>query len=211
MCHSEPRRRRRIPRAVALLLFAAACAAPPPPPPAPAPEPPPASTAASAEERAIGTVRVNASTLNVRAAASASAEVVSRARKGEKLAVLEDSGDWLRVRLGDGTVGWVAAQHIVREGAAARPRRGCPPDSDYSFIKAPKPAFSDNQSSHGIVIVDAGVDNKGNVVSTRIVSNTTGDPSLASLTERELREARFAPPVRNCVAKAFVFTYKRAF
>jgi len=197
-------------RAVVLALFAAACAAPPPPPPAPAPAPPPASTGAPAEERAIGTVRVNASTLNVRAAASASAEVVSHARRGERLAVIEDSGDWLRIRLADGTTGWVAAQHIVREGAAARPRRGCPPDSDYSFIKAPKPAFSEN-SSHGIVIVEASVNAKGDVVSTRVVSNTTGDQSLALLTERELREARFAPPVRNCVAKAFVFTYKRAF
>jgi uncharacterized protein YgiM (DUF1202 family) len=198
-------------RAVALALFAAACAAPPPPPPAPAPaDPPPASAPTPAEERAVGTVRVNASTLNVRAAASASSEIVSRARRGEKLAVLEDSGSWLRVRLGDGTTGWVAAQHIVREGAAARPRRGCPPDSDYSFIKTPKPAFSDS-SAHGIVIVEAGVDVKGNVVSTRVVSNTTGDPSLAVLAERELREARFAPPVRNCVAKAFIYTYKRAF
>ncbi len=148
--------------------------------------------------------------LNVRNAASASAEVVSRTRRGEKLALLEDSGDWLRVRLADGTTGWVSSQHIVREGAAARPRRGCPPDSDYAFIKAPKPAFSDG-SSHGIVVIEAGVDAKGNVVSTRVVSNTTGDQSLASLTERELREAQFAPPVRNCVAKAFVFTYKRAF
>lgn len=197
-------------RAAVLALFAVACAAPAPPPPVPSPAAPPAPTAAPAEERAVGTVRVNASTLNVRAAASASAEIVSRARRGEKLAVLEDSGDWLRVRLGDGTTGWVAAQHIVREGAAARPRRGCPPDSDYSFIKAPKPAFSES-SKPGIVIVEAGVDVKGNVVSTRVVSNTTGDQSLASMAERELREARFAPPVRNCVARAFIYTYKRAF
>lgn len=197
-------------RAVVLALFAAACAAPPPPPPASAPPPTP-TAAAPAEERAVGTVRVNASTLNVRAAASASADVVSHARRGEKLAVLEDAGDWLRVRQSDGTMGWVSSQHIVREGAAARPRRGgCPPDSDYSFIKTPKPAFSDS-ASHGIVIVEAGVDAKGNVLSTRVVSNTTADPSLAALAERELREARFAPPVRNCVAKAFVFTYKRAF
>jgi TonB family protein len=155
-------------------------------------------------------VRVNASTLNVRASASASADIVSHARRGEKLAVLEDAGDWLRVRLGDGTFGWVSAQHVVREGAAARPRHGCPPDSDYSFVKPPKPAFSDS-SAHGIVIVEAGVDAKGDVVSTRIVSNSTGDQSLGALAERELREASFAPPVRNCVAKAFVFTYKRSF
>lgn len=155
-------------------------------------------------------MRVNASTLNVRAAASASAEIVSHARRGEKLAVLEDSGGWLRVRLGDGTTGWVAAQHIVREGAAARPRRGCPPDSDYTFVKAPKPAFSEN-SAHGMVIVEAGVDVKGSVTSTRIISNTTGDSALAALAERELREAKFAPPIRNCAPKSFIFTYKRAF
>ena len=52
---------------------------------------------------------------------------------------------------------------------------------------------------------------KGNVVSTRVVSNTTGDEALAAMAERELREAKFAPPVRNCVPKAFIYTYKRSF
>lgn len=190
------------------LLLLAACAAPPPPAPAPAP-PAPASAPAQGEEREIGSVRVNASTLNVRA--SANGEVIGQARRGERLAVLEDAGDWLRVRRADGTSGWVSSQHVVREGAAARPRRGgCPPDSDFSFLKTPKPAFSDS-SAHGIVTIEAGVDVKGNVVSTRIVSNTTGDPALGTLAERELREARFAPPVRNCVARAFIYTYKRAF
>src|SRR5204862_8217460 len=137
-------------------------------------------------------------------------DVVAHARRGEKLALLEDAGNWLRVRLADGITGWVSSQHVVREGAAARPRRGCAPDSDYSFVKAPKPAFSDS-SSHGMVIVEANVDVKGNVTSTRVVSNSTGDQSLAALAERELREVKFAPPVRNCVAKAFVYTYTRTF
>ncbi len=158
----------------------------------------------------MGAVRVNASTLNVRASASASAEVVAHALRGEKLAVLQDAGDWLRVRLGDGTMGWVSLQHVAREGASARPRRGCPPDSDYSFIRAPKPAFAEN-SPHGIIVIEANVSAGGAVTSTRVVSNGTGDGALASLAERELREARFAPPVRNCVARAFVFTYKRSF
>lgn len=180
----------------------------------PAPEAaPPAETgtATPAPEKVIGSVRVSAATLNVRAEASAVSAILGHTRRGERLAVLSDSGEWLRVRLGDGTVGWVSSQHVVREGATARPRRsGCPPDSDYSFITTPKPAFSESQA-HGIVKVDATVDGKGNVVSTRIVSNTTGDPSLGELAEREIRGARFSPPVRNCVSRTFIFSYKRSF
>ena len=191
-------------------LLLAACAAPPAPTPAPAPPPAPTAPAPAGEERAIGTVRVSASALNVRA--TANGEVIAQAKRGEKFALLEDAGEWLRIRRADGTVGWVSSQHVTREGAAARPRRGgCPPDSDFSFIKTPKPAFSDQSTAHGIVTVEAGVDVKGNVVSTRVLSNTTGDPALADVVQRELREAKFAPPVRNCVAKAFIYTYKRAF
>ena len=196
---------RRLALGMALL---AACAARPPaavPPPAPAP-----AAAAEPQEHAIGTAHVGASTLNVRTAASTAADIVSHARRGEKLVLLEDSGEWLRVRLPDGVVGWVSAQHVVREGAAARPRRGCPPDSDFSFVKPPKPAFPES-SAHGIVVVEAGVDAKGNVASTRVVSNSTGDPSLASMAERELHEAKFAPPVVACSPKAFIYTYKRVF
>ena len=99
----------------------------------------------------------------------------------------------------------------MREGAAARPRRGgCPPDSNYSFINAPKPSFSEN-GPHGMVIIEASVDARGIVTSTRVVSNETKDDSLASIAEREVRNARFAPPIRNCAPKAFFFTYKRAF
>jgi len=39
----------------------------------------------------------------------------------------------------------------------------------------------------------------------------TGDPALGILTEHEIAAAKFAPPVRNCLAKAFIFTYRRSF
>src|SRR5437764_5442776 len=90
------------------IVLLAACAAPPPAPATPAPASAPAPIP---REQVIGTVHVSASTLNVRAAASDSAEIVSHARRGEKLVLLEDSGDWLRVRLPDGVVGWVSSQH----------------------------------------------------------------------------------------------------
>ncbi|HEV7572045.1 MAG TPA: SH3 domain-containing protein [Thermoanaerobaculia bacterium] len=199
--------------AFAACIFLAGCGGNAPPP-APAPERRPMAPApapASVEEQATGTVRVNASTLNIRADASTSAEIVGHARRGERLTVVGDSGSWLRVKLNDGTTGWVASQLVVREGAAARPRRGgCPPDGNYSFISAPKPSFFE-KGPHGMVVIEASVDARGTVTSTRVVSNDTKDDSLAAIAEREVRDARFAPPIRNCIPRAFFFTYKRAF
>jgi hypothetical protein len=200
-------------RAAAFLLLLAGCGGnAPAPEPAPAPRPAaPAPASAAAEERATGSVRVNVSTLNIRGDASTSAEIVGHARRGERLTVVGDSGDWLRVKLNDGTSGWVSSQLVVREGAAARPRRGgCPPDSNYSFLSAPKPSFSES-GPHGMVVIEATVDARGIVTATRIVSNETHDDALASVAEREIRNVRFAPPIRNCAPKAFFFTYKRAF
>lgn len=200
--------------AFAACLLVAACGGNTPAP-APAPEPRPVAPspapAAAEEEKATGTVRVNVSNLNIRGDASTSAEIVGHARRGERLTVVGDSGDWLRVKLNDGTTGWVSSQLVVREGAAARPRRGgCPPDSNYSFLTAPKPSFSEN-GPHGMVVIEASVAATGIVTSTRVVSNETRDDSLAAIAEREVRNARFAPPIRNCAPKAFFFTYKRAF
>jgi hypothetical protein len=198
--------------AVCLLLFTACGGNAPAPAPSPSPRAAsPAPAPSTAEEHAAGTVRVNVGTLNVRSEASLSAEVIGHVRRGERLTVIADGGDWLHVKLNDGTSGWVSSQLVVREGAASRPRRGgCPPDSDYSFVNAPKPAFSD-VGPHGIVVIEANVDARGIVTSTRVLSNDTHEEALASMAEREIRNARFAPPVHNCVTRAFVFTYKRAF
>ena len=195
-----------------LLLFLAGCGGNTPAP-APSPEPQPVAplpAPVQPEDHAIGTVRVNVSTLNVRRDASASAEVVGHVRRGERLTLIADSGDWLRVKLNDGTSGWVSSKLVVREGAAARSRRGCAPDSDYSFVSAPRPSFAE-QGPHGMVVIEASVDVRGIVTATRVVSNDTHEDALASMAEREIRNARFAPPIRNCVPKAFFFTYKRAF
>jgi hypothetical protein len=158
-----------------------------------------------------GTVRVNVSTLNVRSDASVTAAIVGHVRRGERLGLIAESGDWLHVRLHDGTTGWVSAQLVVRDGESARPKRaGCPSDSAYSFVNAPKPSFSES-GPHGMVVVEATVDARGIVTATRVVSNDTHDDSLATLAEREIRGARFAPPIRNCMPRPFFFTYKRAF
>jgi uncharacterized protein YgiM (DUF1202 family) len=195
---------------VAVVLLLAACAAPPPAPtPIPSPAPAPASQApAPAEEHAIGSGRVNASLLNVRREPSLQGEVVGHARRGERVTILGESGEWLRVRTGGGEVGWVSSQHVARDGAARR--TGCPPDSDYRFISAPRPSFNED-GPHGVVTIEASVNAQGTVTSTKVVSNTTGADALAVIAAREITAAKFAPPVRNCVARAFLFTYRRAF
>ena len=201
-------------RVLALALLIAACAAPPPAPtPIPPPAPAPSSQApAPAEERAIGSGRVNASLLNVRREPSLDGEIVGHARRGERVTILGESGEWLRVRTGSGEVGWVSSQHVARDGAAAAVSRrgGCPPDSDYRFINAPRPSFNEN-GPHGVVTIEASVSAQGTVTSTKVISNTTGADALAVIAAREITAAKFAPPVRNCVTRAFLFTYRRAF
>ena len=161
----------------------------------------------------IGTVSVKATALNVRADSSTEADVVKLVRRGEKLSLLKDGGDWLKVRLASGEVGWVSAQHVARDGAKqkkARRNGNCPGDSDFAFVKAPLPSFSDKPKP-GMVVVDATVNTKGDVVSTKVVSNSTGEEALAFLTVREIKSAKFMAPIRNCEPRSFTYTYKRTF
>ena len=162
----------------------------------------------------IGTVQVTASALNVRSEPSTKAEIVKQVRRGTKLAVLEANESWTRVRLDDGSRGWVASRFVAAPGtspaSASRRKGSCPADSDFAFVETPTLAFSDS-GSHGLVVVEATVNTKGNVTGTKVVSNSTGDESLAFLAAREIRGAKFSPPIRNCVPRDFIFTYRRTF
>lgn len=191
----------------------ASCSTPPPPAPQPTPAPPP--SAAPAPAPSIGKVTVTASALNVRRDPSTAADVITLVKRGEKLTLLAATESWMKVQLDDGETGWVSSQHVTRDGAAAKPparprKGGCPADSDYAFATTPVPSFSDS-GKHGLVIVEADVDATGRVITTRVVSNSTGDDALAFLTQKEIKGAKFVAPIRNCVPRAFIFTYKRTF
>jgi hypothetical protein len=204
---------------LSLLLVAllASCGSTTPPPPAPveltapsaapAPEPPP-----------LGVLRVTASTLNVRREPTTTADIVSQTKRGDHLTIVSVGNDWMQVELANGNRGWVSAQYVTRDQAeppssttrGTHRAAGCAPDSDYRFVKTPTPVFSDS-GAHGLVVVEGNVDKYGKVLSTHVVSNTTGDDALAFMAERELKNATFEAPVRNCVARAFIFTYTRTF
>lgn len=187
----------------------------PAPAPAPTPEPTPVQSVPAVEEKVIGKVTVTASALNVRKDASADGEVLSQVKKGASLDVLSKDESWTKVRLTDGTTGWVASRFVAepKSSASKKPatkKKGCPADSDNAFLETPTPRFSDS-SAHGVVIVEATVNTAGTVTSTKLISNSTGDEALAFLTEKEIQSAKFSPPIRNCVARAFIFTYRRSF
>jgi uncharacterized protein YgiM (DUF1202 family) len=160
-----------------------------------------------------GTVRVTASALNVRREPSGDAEVLTQVRKGTVLSVLRRDQSWVKVRLADEREGWVAARFVSSDASARTAQRkkgGCPPDSDYAFLQMPTPSFAE-LGAHGLVVVEANVNVLGIVTSTKLISNGTGDEALAFLAEREIKAAKFAPPIRNCAPRAFIFTYRRTF
>jgi uncharacterized protein YgiM (DUF1202 family) len=207
---------RRFCLAIALLIVSA-CGAPPPAPVA-APEtpaPPPAPVA----EQVSGNVHVTATALNVRQEPSADAAVIAQVKKGTELGVLHSDESWVKVRLANGATGWVASRFVSdgdSRSAATKTKRaqtkrgGCPPDSDYAFLEIPTPSFF-LDGAHGLVVVEATVNASGIVTSAKLISNATGDESMAFLAQREIKSARFSPPIRDCVARAFIFTYRRTF
>lgn len=215
-------RHHRRPMRPALLVLALVavvrCAAPPPPETAPEPaaQPELVVQAAPAEEQVLGTVRVTASSLNVRAEASTEAAVLAQVKKGQALDVLREDESWTKVRLASGETGWVASRFVSKgtatktAAAPARRKGGCPADSDYAILETPPLSFSD-RGARGLVVVEANVSAKGVVTSTKLVSNGTGDETLGFLAEREIKAAKFSPPIRNCVPRAFIFTYRRTF
>jgi uncharacterized protein YgiM (DUF1202 family) len=180
---------------------------------APAPAAPPPSAPATTTEGAGESLTVLASTLNIRVEPSANGAIVGKLSRGERVTVLKREGQWSRIQTASGDIGWVSSEHIGRSGKQAsrsRSRSGCPADREFSFDRAPTPSFSEG-GAHGLVVVEAGVDTEGNVRSTRVVSNSTGDPAMAARAEHELKTAKFVVPIRNCVARAFIYTYKRSF
>lgn len=174
-----------------------------------APPPEPAPSVAPAIQPSKSTVYVTASAVNVRRDPSMAGEVLTQAKKNEALTQLSSMEDWTKVQLPDGTEGWVASRFLSQSKTAAPSKPGC--NNDFAFIKTPKPAFAEGATKHGLVVVDAYVNPSGDVTSTKVITNDTGDPKLASMAENEIKSAKFEAPKRSCVARAFIFTYKRSF
>ena len=55
---------------------------------------------------------VNASSLNVRSAASTSASIVTNLPRNAKVTVIKENGEWAQIKTSDGKTGWVAKQYL---------------------------------------------------------------------------------------------------
>ncbi len=205
-------RRLLFPAPLLLLLFRCASAPAPVPVEPPSTPAPPPKAVAQAE-----VVYVNASALNMRSGPSADAEIVAQLKSGTELQVVSRNADWVNVRLSDGRTGWVAGRFVGETRVSARQaapstktggKRGC--ESDYAFVQTPVLRGSDFDA-HGLVVVEATVNVQGVVTSTKVISNSTGVASAAAAAEQEIRSAKFAPPLRNCQPRSFIFTYRRTF
>ncbi|MBI4915768.1 MAG: SH3 domain-containing protein [Acidobacteria bacterium] len=189
---------------LALVALAACRSAAPPPapeppaviveaPPAAAPAPPPAPV-----------VKVTGSSLNVRREPTTRAAVVGKAKRGERLEVLDDGGDWLLVRRAGGTEGWVAARYVARD-------EPCLPDkATAEVVDTPILSFVEG-APRGTVTVEGEVDPAGKVVRTTVTTNSTGSDAAAVVAAGELERMRFAPPVRRCRPVRFIYVYTRTF
>ncbi len=190
--------------ATALLALAGGCRTAAPPP---SPAPVPAEVTPAAESKPAPpeeTVRVTVGKLNVRSKPTTAAATLARVKKGERLLVIGRDGDWLRVKLADGTSGWVSGAYVGRD-------EPCPGDKASAEVLSEAPLSFSEGAAIGRVVIEAAVSSSGSVASTRVVQDTTGTPELLERALTEVRSFKFAPPVRDCKPEPFIYTYTRNF
>ncbi|HUP47665.1 MAG TPA: SH3 domain-containing protein [Thermoanaerobaculia bacterium] len=139
--------------------------------------------------------------LPVHVRADEGAEVVITYQRGERVSILAEQGDWVEVRIGDGS-GWARREHV---GSAAEAGQ----DTDQSAVRFERPpANIISMTASGEIYIEADVNTDGDVVSTRIITNTTGNEALALHNEAALRQAKFYPIVRAGERQPFKYYYR---
>ncbi len=179
------------------------CASAPPPAP-PAPEPAPASAEPPPAPEAQELSWMVPKTVNVREKPSTSAATIAKATKGTRLTSFEEKDGWVHVRLADTRTGWVRKDLLKRDV-------GCPPDRKEVLLEPPTLRMSDAPGPKGKVVVEADIDESGNVKAVRVVSNETGSAERAEAVTAEVRTVKFRPPVKKCRVTGFTYVYARTF
>jgi hypothetical protein len=186
-------------------LFGCASA---PPPPAPAPERVPAETPEKpSDTTSTGAVYVVAAkTANLRKSPAASSAALGRLKKGDRMTFLDEKVGWLRVKLANAQIGWVRRDLVKKDDGCLADRRELlllPPMLHMSEAGAP--------GARGKVVVEADVDERGDVKAVRVVTNETGSPERAEMAKSEVLGVKFQPPVKKCRATGFTYVYTRTF
>ena len=201
---------KRVFAAATLAAFAAGlwgCASAPPPP-RPAPEPAPASEPAPPPVDVSWLV--TSKSVNVRETASTKAASVARLSKGARLTSFEERDGWLHVKLADTRMGWIRKDLLRKDD-------GCLPDRREVLLTPPMLHMSEGSGASGAagpkgkIVVEAEINEKGNVRSVRVVQNETGSPERAEMAKSEVQTVTFRPPVKRCRFTGFTYVYTRTF
>ncbi len=147
---------------------------------------------------------VTGSAVNLRKGPSTKDATIGRARKGDRLQVVGEQGDWYEVRLASGAPAFLSSKFARRDG-------DCPPDSAApKVLTAPPMEFAEG-SAHGLVQLKLAVDATGSVTGVTVVQNMTGDDALAQKARTEAQGMKFAPLIRKCRPSPFTYVFNRMY
>ena len=139
--------------------------------------------------------------LPVRKQANESAPILVTYQNGERVSVLAEQGGWVEIRVGDAS-GWARKEHVGDAADAVAL------DDDLSVRFQKTPPSVTNLTAKGEVYIEADVNTDGDVVATRVLSNTTGSEALAAQNEAALRQAKFYPIVKGGKRQPFKYYHR---
>ena len=175
---------------LALLLLLAACSAETP-----------VATETVDTRAAIGVMYVGSPELPVRQQPNDAAAVITTYSNGEAISILAEKGEWVEVRTGD-RAGWAKKADLTTADRKLANEENPEP----KFRRMPLPVSA--PSARGEIYIEADVNTDGDIVSTRIITNTTGSVALAAQNESALKSARFYPIIVKGERQKFKYYHR---
>ena len=161
------------------------------------------STDSASDSRpAVAIEYVRSDELPIRSRPRDDAPVIATYSRGSSVSVLGHRGEWDEVRVADRS-GWARATSLA---TAAEAQKAEVDNLDPRFRIPPAPVTS--AGAHGEIILEASVNQDGEIIDVRLLRNTTGNPELATRNTRSLRQARFEPIVQHGTRKPFTYEYR---
>ena len=161
----------------------------------------PAVTETTDTREAIRIEYVGAPELTVREQPNDTAPVLLTYQNGEAISVLSEKGDWVEVRSGDRS-GWAKKSDLTTAEAKVANEENPQP----KFRVMPMPVSA--PSARGEIYIEADVNTDGDVVATRLITNTTGSTALAQQNENALKSGKFHPIVVKGERQKFKYYHR---
>lgn len=161
----------------------------------------PAVTETTDTRASIGIWYVGSPELTVREQANDTAAVLATYQNGEAVSVLAEKGEWVEIRTGERS-GWAKKADLTTAAGKTEAEENPQP----KFKTMPMPVSA--PSARGEVYIEADVNTDGDVVTTRIITNTTGSQALAAQNENALKSAKFYPIVIKGERQKFKYYHR---